>query len=540
MGLVRAADVEPSLAARVIILANRDDPDSLRIARHYAEVRGVPEANLFALKMPVNESISWGEFVATIWQPLLDQLVPAGWIEAIPMAAIDAVGRRKYAPYRHRIAALVVCRGVPLKIEHDPALYAEVRPLTARGEFRTNAGAVDAELSLLALPNYPINAFVANPLFQNERPSAYELGQVVKVSRLDGPTAEDANALVDRAVTAEHTGLLGRAYVDIANRDNIGDPWLENTAKQLAALGFDTGIDREPGTMPATARIDAPVLYFGWYSGAIDGPFLLPGFRFAPGAIALHIHSYSAGTLRQSAVGWTGPLVARGVTATVGNVHEPYLHFTHPPHLLLRALARGATWVDAGFYALPALSWQAVLIGDPLYRPFAVPLEQQVANLAGLPPLLAPYAVLRRMHQLDDENRRDEATAFGLAAQRKVPGLAVGVTLARRFLETDDKDAAGRALGFASLLTSFQANEWALARQAAQLFETAGRPDRATAVWRTLLATASLPAQLRLAWLPDALNAARSARNAAQAQAWQSELTALTVAAEKKSEAAAR
>ena len=540
MGLVRAADVEPSLAARVIILANRDDPDSLRIARHYAEVRGVPEANLFALKMPVNESISWGEFVATIWQPLLDQLVPAGWIEAIPMAAIDAVGRRKYAPYRHRIAALVVCRGVPLKIEHDPALYAEVRPLTARGEFRTNAGAVDAELSLLALPNYPINAFVANPLFQNERPSAYELGQVVKVSRLDGPTAEDANALVDRAVTAEHTGLLGRAYVDIANRDNIGDPWLENTAKQLAALGFDTGIDREPGTMPATARIDAPVLYFGWYSGAIDGPFLLPGFRFAPGAIALHIHSYSAGTLRQSAVGWTGPLVARGVTATVGNVHEPYLHFTHPPHLLLRALAGGATWVDAGFYALPALSWQAVLIGDPLYRPVAVPLEQQVANLAGLPPLLAPYAVLRRMHQLDDENRRDEATAFGLAAQRKVPGLAVGVTLARRFLETDDKDAAGRALGFASLLTSFEANEWALARQAAQLFETAGRPDRATAVWRTLLATASLPAQLRLAWLPDALNAARSARNAAQAQPWQSELTALTVAAEKKSEAAAR
>jgi hypothetical protein len=118
--------------------------------------------------------------------------------------------------------------------------------------------------------------------------------------------------------------------------------------------------------------------------------------------------------------------------------------------------------------------------------------------------------------------------------------LAVGVTLARRFLETDEKDAAGRALGFASLLTSFQANEWALARQAAQLFETAGRPERATAVWRTLLATASLPAQLRLAWLPDALNAARSARNAAQAQAWQSELTALTVAAEKKSEAAAR
>ena len=32
------------LAARVIILANSEDPDSLRIARHYAEVRRVPAA----------------------------------------------------------------------------------------------------------------------------------------------------------------------------------------------------------------------------------------------------------------------------------------------------------------------------------------------------------------------------------------------------------------------------------------------------------------------------------------------------------------
>lgn len=121
------AAIDDNLASRVIILANSDDPDSLRIARHYAEVRGVPEANLIALKMPLTEEITWREFVATIWSPLLDTLVPRRWIDAIPMALTDAFGRQKFAPYRHRIAALVVCRGVPLKIAHSAEFSSRLR-----------------------------------------------------------------------------------------------------------------------------------------------------------------------------------------------------------------------------------------------------------------------------------------------------------------------------------------------------------------------------------------------------------------------------
>ena len=522
------ASADENLASRVIILANRDDPDSLRIARHYAEVRGVPAANLIALKMPLTESITWREFIVTIWRPLLDELVPARWIDAIPMALTDAIDRQKFAPYGHRIAALVVCRGVPLKIAHDPELFAEVLPLTRRGEFRTNAGSVDAELSLLASPNYPINAFVPNPLFQKERPTAAELGQVVKVARLDGPTPDEANQLVDRAVAAERNGLLGRAYVDIANRDNIGDPWLESAAKQLIALGFDTSVDRESGTFPITARIDAPVLYFGWYSGNVDGPFTLPGFRFPPGAIALHIHSYSAGTLRQPAGGWTGPFVARGVTATVGNVHEPYLQFTHQPHLFLRALVKGATLAEAAYYALTALSWQAVLIGDPLYRPFAVSLEEQLRNFSKLPPKYAGYATLRRMHLLDEADRQGEATALGVSAQKELPSLAVGVALARRLRDAGEIDRAGNALGFAPWLKRFDANEWALARESALLLESCGRAPRALDVWRNLLATANLPRELRVAWLPEARKTALTAKDFPLANTWNLEWTELT------------
>jgi uncharacterized protein (TIGR03790 family) len=513
--------VEELLAARVVVLANSEDPDSLRIARHYAEARGVPAANIVALRMPLTEVVSWGEFVTTVWSPLLAQLVRDGWIDAIPMNLTDLVGRKKYYVNGHRIAALVTCRGVPLKIADNRDLYAEVLPFTRHSEFRVNCGAVDAELSLLPVPNYPINAFIPNPLFQNERPSPNDLRQIVKVSRLDGPSVDDALALVDRALAAERHGLLGRAYVDIANRDPVGDPWLEATANQLQDLGFDTSVDREGATMPATARIDVPVLYFGWYASDVDGPFNLPGFRFPPGAIVQHIHSFSASTMRLSNSGWTGPFVARGATATVGNVYEPYLTFSHRPNLLLKALARGWTLVDAGYYALQALSWQEVLIGDPLYRPFAVSLDDQMARLTKLPPALAGYAVLRQMHRLDATKREAEGTALAVSAQHAVPSLAVGLALAQRLRAAGDPDAAANALGFAPLLKKFPADEWAVAREAALLLESCSRPTRALDVWRTLLADEAMPRELRLPWLRDAIRCARGAKDEAQASAWE-------------------
>lgn len=533
--LATACGASENLAARVVLLANSEDPDSLRIARHYAEVRGVPRENIIALRLPLTESITWREFVVTLWEPLVDALMRAKWIDAIPMALTDGVGRRKLAVYSHRISALVTCRGVPLKIEHDAALYVP-SPFTQKAEFRTNAGAVDSELSLLAHPNYPINAFVPNLLFQNETPGTLDRLRIVKVSRLDGPSVEAALGLVDRAVAAERSGLLGRAYVDIGGIHAVGDEWLEVVAKQLDSLGFVPAVDRAAATMPATARIDAPVLYFGWYAASLNGPFALPGFRFPPGAIALHIHSYSAGTLRSTTAGWTGPLVARGVTATVGNVFEPYLELTHRPHLFLRALARGATLADAAYFSLPELSWQAILIGDPLYRPFAVTLDEQLGDLTKLPARYASYAVLRRIHELDAADRRDEAIGLARSAQREVPSLALGLALSELLREADDRDGAASALGFGALLQTLPPDEWALAREAARQLERLGRPARAVELWRTLFALEALPAELRIAWLGEAVKVATVANNPTQAAEWGRALAELAppVPAEKK------
>lgn len=522
------APTPPLQASRVVVLANAADPDSLALARRYVAARAVPEANLLAWKMPAGESVSWRDFVATIWNPLLERLVAERWIDAIPMATRDAAGRRKHAPNGHRIDALVVCRGVPLKLEHDASLYVEAPPYTRRGEFRTNAGAVDAELSLLASPNYPINAFVPNPLFQNDAPSVTDLRQVVRVSRLDGPTVADAGALVERAIAAEKTGLRGRAYVDIANRDATGDGWFEAAARQLVELGFDTAVDREPGTFPPYARFDAPVLYFGWYSGTVDGPFTLPGFRFPPGAIALHLHSYSAATLRSPDSGWTGPFIARGVTATVGNVHEPYLSFTHAPHLMLRALARGASWVEAVYFALPALSWQAVAIGDPLYRPFPAGRDSSFDAVEKSAGRFSPYDAVRRMKQLEAEGKTAEAVEAALAEHRVRPGLALGLALARRQLDRGDVSGAAASLALIRPPSNPGADEWALFREMAVLLQGAGKGEAALEWWRRLLSVPALGSTLRLHWLPEAVRAARAEGASAQAEAWQTELFRLT------------
>ena len=507
-------------ADRVVIVANSDAPGSVAIAEHYARIRAVPAANIIALRMPVAETITWREFIPAVWQPLQDALVDRGWIDAIKMDLFDDLGRRKYAVSGHRIAALVVCRGVPLRIAHDPALYSEVRPLTDHAEFRTNQGAVDSELSLLARTAYPINASVPNPLFHEIQPTDEERSQVVEVSRLDGPTVADAMALVERAVEGEHYGLLGRGYADAAGPRETGNRWIEAAAAQMSALGFDVSIGRGPATMPEYARFDAPALYFGWYAQDLNGPFRLPGFRFPPGAIAVHIHSFSARTMRSDTEGWCGPLVARGVTATVGNVFEPYLEYSHNPGMLLEALARGADWVDAAYYALPVLSWQSVVIGDPLYRPFLVPPSDQAMHLSTLPPKLAGYAVLRNMNLLAAAGKEGQAINEGKAAMREVPSLALALGLAQRLDAAGLEKEAVWTLKEAAESAGSSPEDWELMREAALFLSTRGHSAQAIDILRALFDVDAIPAGIRSAWLRDARRVALDAGDTSQAAQW--------------------
>ncbi len=513
--------------ARVVILANSSDPESLELAHYYAERRGVPVDRIVALPVSAAEEIGWPEFITTLWNPLLRAALINGWIEGAYSSKKDLLGRLKIAATGHSIEALVICRGVPLRVAHDATLIDEAStPLNQTPAYRTNEGAVDSELAVLTLTGAPIDGFIPNPVFEKEGPDASLLARVIPVGRLDGPSLADAKGLVDRALAAERDGLCGRAYIDLGGGPvDQGNIWFAATATALAPLGFEIDTDRDPKTLPPTARFDAPVLYFGWYEWNVTGPFLAPDFRFPIGAVALHLHSFSAATLRSADKNWAGPFVARGVTATVGNVGEPYLEFTHQPQLFARALARGEPLARAALYSIRALSWKGVVIGDPLYRPFALDPATQWEHRSALSPAAEPYARIRRMRLLESAGDGPGAIALGMSGMRQNPSLPLALTLADLQLAAADASAARRTLGVFAILTKWREGDRPLILAGAQSLARAGNASDACKLFERLFADPSLPASFRLPALAQAVEAARTARDFSLASKWQAELT---------------
>jgi tetratricopeptide (TPR) repeat protein len=160
--------------------------------------------------------------------------------------------------------------------------------------------------------------------------------------------------------------------LDKTNSYYLGDEWILNAGEICREWGFETTVDKNPGTFPADFPMSQIAIYCGWYDENVSGPFTLPKVEFMPGAFAYHLHSFSAPTLRSTNLFWVGPLLAKGATCTMGCVNEPYLPGTpNVAAFLARLTAGGFTFGEAAWTAQPVLSWQTTVVGDPLYRPFA-------------------------------------------------------------------------------------------------------------------------------------------------------------------------
>jgi len=145
---------------------------------------------------------------------------------------------------------------------------------------------------------------------------------------------------------------------------------MKGVAKLCRKEGIPVAVDRFKDTLPTNYPMTGAALYFGWYAKHVNGPFRAADFRFRRGAVAMHLHSFSAWHLRDPARNWCAPLLARGACATIGNVYEPFLGMTHDLEIFLERLLDGHTLVEASYMATPGLSWMNVVVGDPLYRPF--------------------------------------------------------------------------------------------------------------------------------------------------------------------------
>jgi len=215
-----------------------------------------------------------------------------------------------------------------------------------------------------------------NPLYTTTNAAAlHPTNGVLMVARLDGPSAEIARGLVDKAIEAETNGLWGRAYFDLRETTEAnlkqGDTWIRGAAEICRHLGFETVVDTNAETFPASFPMSQIAIYIGWYAGNICGPLAQPNVEFMPWAFAYHLHSFSAATLRRTNENWAGPLLAKGATITMGCVAEPYLGGTPDVAVFTaRLIFQGFSFGEAACASQSVLSWQTTVVGDPLYRPF--------------------------------------------------------------------------------------------------------------------------------------------------------------------------
>lgn len=246
-------------------------------------------------------------------------------------------------------------------------------------EHPKTGAAVDSELTLLMVENYPKVQWLPNPLNLrfDEEPAMQRFRQaVVMVGRLDGPTPEIARRLVDDALKIEQTGLTGTCYLDARGLQGPGQPgsyaWYDAHLVRLAQLmkehsHFKVVLDERPGLfLPGSCPNAA--LYCGWYSLAK----YVASCAWRQGAVAYHVASAEATTLKKpGSQVWCKRLLEEGVAATLGPVAEPFLvAFPLPDDFFPLLMTGKRPLLEVYFRTVPQLSWQMILIGDPLYTPF--------------------------------------------------------------------------------------------------------------------------------------------------------------------------
>jgi hypothetical protein len=243
--------------------------------------------------------------------------------------------------------------------------------------------------------------------------------------------------------------------------------------------------------------------YYSWGSNdpaaAVRGRNLK--LSFVPGAIGATFVSTNARTFQEPPDGWrmgvdafggtsqelVGDLIRAGITGTAGHVAEPYLGAAVRPDILFPAYVSGMNLVESFYLAIPFLSWQTVVVGDPLTAPFR---QRQLTSEAIDPGRdgvteLPSYLTAHRVRVITSAGVRDEAARLALRAERR---LAAGDRLDAGYIQAEMAlaglyDAAGEwdlaIARYRRVLDRAPNDAIALNNLAYALAERRGAPDEA-------------------------------------------------------------
>jgi len=350
-------------AGNVLLVVNETSPISMDVGAYYAQKRGIPESNILRIRTTTEDEISPKNFQQQIHTPI------ASWLT------------RNFA--QDRILYIVLAKGVPLRI-------------TGTTGNKGTTASVDSELTLLYRRLSGQQATTAgpitNPYFLDKNPIE-EAGQfshrdydIYLVSRLDGYNTSDIYKLTDNGFAP---GKEGKILLDAKSSSmEGGDSWLQQTADALTALGFENRVVLDTTGDVLTGYTDV-LGYYSWGSNDPEITFRNLGMKFAPGALAGMFVSSDGRTFQEPPAEWNigtwedpdthfagspqslaGDLIREGVTGIAAYVAEPFLQATVRPNILFPAYFSGFNLIESYYLAMPYLSWQTIVVGDPLCAPF--------------------------------------------------------------------------------------------------------------------------------------------------------------------------
>ena len=398
-----------SLEAReILVVANKNVPGSTQLAQYYMQGRGIPARNLIGLSLTGQEQCSRKEYDQEVVLPIRRYLrqrpLDAPGIKCIvtlygmPLVVSDSgLSLRKKAELVERHGQLEILRflrdnyqrGKKNQNEFLSEKMERLERQIIAIDLTTNTAALDSELALVMEKEYPLSGWLPNPNYlanRGKKPPAMP-GTALLVSRLDGPDLSIVRRLISDSLTAEARGLQGLAYLDArwpeAKADRLNgyayyDRSIHEAARLIKKSRLLPAVLDEKEELFEPGRCPNAALYCGWYSlgNYVDA------FRWATGAVGYHIASRECETLRKAAsTVWCKVMLEKGVAATLGPVREPYVQAFPPPELFFGLLLDGRyTLAECFALSSPFLSWQMVLIGDPLYRPFKIKAKAPILD----------------------------------------------------------------------------------------------------------------------------------------------------------------